>query len=383
MKNKSLRIGIACYPTYGGSGVLATELGIALAEEGHEIHFLSYESPIRLTGFHGNVRYHQVSVQEYPLFKYPPYALALATKMAEVCELHQLDLIHVHYAVPHLVSALLAREMLGRGNVKIAATLHGTDITIVGNDPSYKRATRYAIDKADGVTAVSQYLKNETAKIIGSSRHVEVVPNFVDFKRFDVTPCPDAASLRQGQEKLLIHVSNFRPVKRVADVVTSFHILSKQLEARLLMVGDGPDRSVAELQARQLGISDRVHFLGSQDALEKLLPCADLFVLPSRYESFGLAALEAMACGVPVLATNSGGLPEVIDDGANGRLVPVGDVETMAEAAFWILGDKERHATMAAAAREKAKASFTLEKILPRYEAFYRRILSADENEPS
>ncbi len=371
-----MKIGIACYPTYGGSGVVATELGLALADEGHEIHFLSYEAPIRLTSFNRNVYYHQVSVQDYPLFKYPPYALALATKMAEVCELHSLDLIHVHYAVPHLVSALLARDMLGGATeVKIVGTLHGTDITIVGNDPAYKRVTRHAIEQADGITAVSRYLRDETHRTIETAAPIDVIPNFVDLKRFEVTPCPQAAGLRTDHERMLVHVSNFRPVKRVIDLVEAFALLSRRMDARLLMVGDGPDRPAAEARARDLGVAGRVHFLGSQDAVEKIMPCADVFVLPSLYESFGLAALEAMACGVPVLASNSGGLPEVIDEGVTGRLVNVGDVAAFARTAEEMLRDDDRRRAMGRAARDAAESRFSLERILPLYEAFYERVL--------
>ena len=371
-----MKIGIACYPTYGGSGVLATELGLALAEEGHEIHFLAYEAPIRLTSFSRQVFYHQVSVQEYPLFKYPPYALALATKLAEVCELHDLDLIHVHYAVPHLVSALLARDMLrGICDVKVIGTLHGTDITIVGNDPAYRRVTRHAIEEADGITAVSEYLRRETRTIIGTSAAIEVISNFVDLQRFAVTPCPQAMGMRHDGESMLVHISNFRPVKRVLDLIEAMAILGAQRKVRLLMVGDGPDRPAAEARARQLGIADRVDFLGSQDAIEKILTCADLFVLPSLYESFGLAALEAMACGVPVLASDAGGLPEVITDGVDGILEPPGSVEAMARRALNLLRDAPAHAAMRSAALQRA-ATFSAAAVVPQYEAFYEEILA-------
>ncbi len=378
MNPKRLKIGIACYPTYGGSGVLATELGIALADEGHEIHFMSYESPFRLTEFHSNIFYHQVGVQEYPLFKYPPYALALATTMAEVCDLHDLDIMHVHYAIPHLVSANLARQMLVGRDVKVVATLHGTDVTIVGNDPSYRRVMRFSLEQADGVTAVSSYLKNETYRTVGTSCPIQVIPNFVDLERFNVQPCPEASKLRQENERVLIHVSNFRPVKRVTDIIEATAQVAKSHPVRLLMVGDGPDRPAAEKRARELGISDAVCFLGSQDNIEKILPCADLFLLPSQFESFGLSALEAMACGVPVIATASGGLSEVVEDERTGKLFPVGDIEAFSLAIKDLLDDDSKLKSFGTAARDRAKELFRIDSVIPQYMEFYRKILTED-----
>jgi N-acetyl-alpha-D-glucosaminyl L-malate synthase BshA len=378
MNTRKLKIGIACYPTYGGSGVLATELGIALADEGHEIHFLSYETPFRLTEFHSNIVYHQVGVQEYPLFKYPPYALALATTMAEVCDLHQLDIIHVHYAIPHLVSANLARQMLGKRDVKVIATLHGTDVTIIGHDPSYKRVMKFSLGQADGITAVSSFLKKETYRTVGTTCEIEVIPNFVDLKRFDVKPCPEASKLRKDGEQVLIHVSNFRPVKRINDIIEATAEILKKIPVRLLMVGDGPDRHAAEVRSRELGISDSISFLGSQDNIEKILPCADIFLLPSEFESFGLSALEAMACGVATVATNAGGIPEVVEDGVTGRLVPVGDIKALAQATIEILEDPEQLRSMGIAARARAKRLFRIENIIPQYTNYYWRILDED-----
>lgn len=371
----TMKIGIACYPTYGGSGVLATELGVGLAENGHEIHFLSYEPPIRLAGFHGNVIYHEVGVRDYPLFKYPPYALALATKMVEVAEEHGLDLIHVHYAVPHAVSAFLAKQMTSRRDMKIVSTLHGTDITIVGNDPSYRRVIRFSLEQCDGVTAVSRYLEEETRTAIGTDVPIEVIPNFVDLRRFAVEPCSEAKSLKEPGEKLVVHVSNFRAVKRVPDLVIAFSRVSRDLNAKLLLVGDGPDRGAAAGLVRELGISDRVTFLGPQDSVESILPCADVFALPSMYESFGLAALEAMACGTPVVASNAGGIPEVVEHDVTGALAPVGDVDALARALEHVLGDDERCKRMGVAARARAERLYSLDKILPHYEAFYGRVM--------
>lgn len=379
MKPRKLKIGIACYPTYGGSGVLATELGIALADEGHEIHFLSYDSPFRLTGFHSNIVYHQVGVQEYPLFKYPPYALALATTMAEVCDLHALDILHVHYAIPHLVSANLARQMLGERDVKVIATLHGTDVTVVGNDPSYRRVMKFSLEQADGITAVSEFLKKETYRTVGTDCDIKVIPNFVDLERFNATPCPEASKLRRHGERVLIHVSNFRPVKRVLDIIEATAQILKEVPVRLLMVGDGPDRAAAEVRSRELGISDSVTFLGSQDNIEKILPCADLFLLPSQFESFGLSALEAMACGVAVVATNAGGIPEVVVDNKTGKLVPVGDPAALARASIELLNDPKRLKEMGIAARERAMTEFRIENIIPQYTDYYWHILGNDE----
>src|SRR5215472_748526 len=344
-----MKIGITCYPTYGGSGVVATELGLELAQRGHDIHFISYAQPIRLTEPQPHIHYHEVEVSRYPLFDYPPYDLALATRMAEVAELYELDLLHVHYAIPHSVSALLARQMLAaRGKrLPFVTTLHGTDITLVGIDRSYLPITRYAIQESDGVTSISQYLKDKTLDDFGITRDIAVVPNFVNCDVY--TPVRDEgerASVRKHlvgtDEPILIHLSNFRPVKRVVDVVKVFAQVTRAIPSQLVLVGDGPDRSAAEWLAHDLGIQSRVHFLGKQDRVNELLPLADLMLMPSQLESFGLAALEAMACKVPPIATRVGGVPELIDHEETGLLYAVGDVDGMAKGAISLLHDRDQ-----------------------------------------
>jgi N-acetyl-alpha-D-glucosaminyl L-malate synthase BshA len=378
-----MRIGITCYPTYGGSGVVATELGIELAALGHEVHFISYSQPFRLTGRETGIFYHEVPVSNYPLFEFPPYDLALASRMAEVAEYYHLDLLHVHYAIPHSVSALLARQMLAeRGkHLPFVTTLHGTDITLVGMDRSYLPITRYAIQQSDGVTAISDYLKNITETNFKTTRPIEVVHNFVNCDVYKPYTDQEAragarAKLAAPDEFLLMHLSNFRPVKRVADVVQIFARVAKQLPARLALVGDGPDRSTAEWLAHSLGIHDRIHFLGKQDRVHELLPLADLMLMPSEMESFGLAALEAMACQTPTIATRVGGVPELIEDGVNGLLFEVGDVEGMAAASIAVLKDPERHQALCEAARKTAQDRFCSTRILPRYVAFYESLLN-------
>ena len=384
-----MRIGITCYPTYGGSGVVATELGIELAALGHEVHFISYSQPFRLTGRETGIFYHEVPVSNYPLFEFPPYDLALASRMAEVAEYYHLDLLHVHYAIPHSVSALLARQMLAeRGkHLPFVTTLHGTDITLVGMDHSYLPITRYAIQQSDGVTSISSYLKEVTETNFGITRPIEVVHNFVNCDVYK--PLAEnqsgASSETRGQararfaspgEFLFMHLSNFRPVKRVADVVQIFARVARQLPARLALIGDGPDRSTAEWLAHSLGIHDRIHFLGKQDRVSELLPLADLMLMPSEMESFGLAALEAMACETPAIATRVGGVPELITDNVDGLLFPIGDVDAMADASIALLRDPERHETMRKAARKTAQDRFCSTRILPRYIAFYESLLN-------
>ena len=378
-----MRIGITCYPTYGGSGVVATELGIELAASGHSVHFISYSQPFRLTGRDNGIFYHEVPVSNYPLFEFPPYDLALASRMAEVAEYYHLDLLHVHYAIPHSVSALLARQMLAeRGkHLPFVTTLHGTDITLVGMDRSYLPITRYSIQQSDGVTSISQDLKEKTIANLGVTCPIEVVHNFVNcdvYKPYtdDEARAKARAKLAAPDEFLLMHLSNFRPVKRVSDVVQIFARVARQLPARLALVGDGPDRSTAEWLAHSLGIHDRIHFLGKQDRVHELLPLADLMLMPSEMESFGLAALEAMACQTPAIATRVGGVPELIDDGVNGLLFPVGDVEAMAAASIALLSDPDRHLAMCLAARKTAQDRFCSTRILPRYIAFYESLLS-------
>jgi N-acetyl-alpha-D-glucosaminyl L-malate synthase BshA len=380
-----MKIGITCYPTYGGSGVVATELGIELAAIGHQVHFITYSQPFRLTGREEGIFYHEVPVSNYPLFEYPPYDLALASRTAEVAEYYDLDLLHVHYAIPHSVSALLARQMLaakGR-HLPFVTTLHGTDITLVGLDRSYLPITQFAIEQSDGVTSISHYLRERTFKEFKIKREIEVIPNFVNCDFY----VPLSEEKRKAQrerfapvdEKILIHLSNFRPVKRVTDAVEVFARVVEKVPAHLLLVGDGPDRSAAEWLAQRKGIQDRVHFLGKQESVNELLPLADLMLMPSELESFGLAALEAMACRVPTIATRVGGVPELIEDGVNGRLFPVGEVDAMAEAAVELLTDPLKLEAMATTGRQTAQQRFCASKIIPLYERYYERVLERAE----
>lgn len=376
-----MRIGITCYPTYGGSGVVATELGLELAQLGHEIHFISYAQPIRLTGPHPNIHYHEVEVSSYPLFDYPPYDLALATRMAEVADFYELDLLHVHYAIPHSVSALLARQMLAAGTkhkkLPFVTTLHGTDITLVGQDPSYLPITRYSIEESDGVTAISEYLRERTLREFEIKNEIKVIYNFVNCDLY--VRKPEAAQQRlqyaPNGERILVHLSNFRPVKRVTDTVEIFDRVRKKIPSKLLLIGDGPDRSRAEWLAAQKGIQHDVIFLGKQDEVYEKLPLADIMLLPSELESFGLAALEAMACQVVPIATRVGGVPEVIEHGKSGFLADVGDVETMADYAINLLNDESALQEMAKASRAVAQSRFCTTKIIPQYVDFYRRVL--------
>lgn len=377
MNDAPLRIGVVCYPTFGGSGVVATELCKGMAERGHEIHLLSYAPPARLDMYDERIHLHEVAVSSYPLFKYPPYDLALASRLAEVAEDASLDLVHVHYAIPHTVAALLVKEILGR-DLPVVTTLHGTDITVVGQDPSYKRVTRWALRNSDAVTSVSEYLREQTEEVFGLERDMEVIPNFVDTERF--RPGRDGGIRRcfsKREEQVVMHVSNFRPVKRAVLAVEAFATVAAERPATLVMVGDGPDRGACERRAQALGIKDQVRFLGAQADVQHLLPAADLFLLPSEYESFGLAALEAMACGVVPVATRAGGLPEVIRDGEDGVLVPDSSMDQMGALAASLLADESRMAQMAAAAREAAVGRFGRAGIVERYEAVYRGVLTA------
>jgi N-acetyl-alpha-D-glucosaminyl L-malate synthase BshA len=365
-----LKIGITCYPTYGGSGIVATELGLELARRGHEIHFISYANPIRL-GEHERVHYHEVEVATYPLFAYPPYCLALAARMADVAERVGLDLLHVHYAIPHSVSALLARQMTApRRRLPFITTLHGTDITLVGQEPSYFSITKYSIEMSDGVTTVSDYLAERTQQVFGIERPIRTIRNFVNCELYR-----PAASPHRGRKRL-IHISNFRPVKRPADCVRILAEVAKHADAELCMAGDGPERPVAERLAAELNVSDRVHFMGKQDHIERLLPTADVLLMPSELEAFGLVALEAMACGVPSVATRVGGVGELITDGTDGFLEVPGDIEGQAAKVSQLLSDQELRDRMAVAARHTAEARFDAKAIIPQYEAFYRELLN-------
>jgi N-acetyl-alpha-D-glucosaminyl L-malate synthase BshA len=376
-----MKIGITCYPTYGGSGVVATELGIELAQRGHEVHFITYSQPFRLIGPHPNIFYHEVEVSHYPLFDYPPYDLALASRMAEVAAIYELDLLHVHYAIPHSVSAMLAKQMLATAPYKrrlpFVTTLHGTDITLVGLDRSYLPITRFSIEQSDGVTAISTYLKERTQREFDISNCIQVIHNFVNCDLY--LRDPGAVERRSGyapaDERILLHLSNFRPVKRLTDVIEIFDRVQKEIPSRLLLIGDGPDRSQAEWLAMHKGIHDRVLFLGKQDRINEKLAVADLLLLPSELESFGLAALEAMACEVVPVATRVGGVPEVIEDGVNGFLADVGDVETMARQSISILQDESKLRAMGNRARRSAQARFCSTRIIPQYEEFYRAVL--------
>ena len=373
-----MKIGIVCYPTYGGSGVLATELGLGLARKGHHVHFITYRQPARLSHFQENIFYHEVSSADYPLFEYPPYDTALTSKLVDVVKFENLDLLHVHYAIPHAVSAVLAREMLGRSSPAIVTTLHGTDITIVGAERAYFHPTRYGIARSDRVTAVSEWLKRETELVFAPDRPIDVVPNFVDPDRFRPRASAGCRGvLAPAGERVLCHVSNFRPVKRVADVIRIFAGVLAVLPARLVLAGDGPDRAAAEELARELGVAGHVSFLGEQSEVERVLAASDLFLLPSEHESFGLAALEAMACGVPVLGTASGGLPEVVDDGETGALVAVGDVEAAIARAVAILRDDCAPHAMGQRAREVAVARFGVEPVVSRYLDIYEAAIAS------
>jgi len=374
-----MKIGITCYPTYGGSGVVATELGIELAARGHEIHFISYAMPIRLSSISDRIQFHEVEVTTYPLFDHPPYTLALATKMIEVAEEVGLDLLHVHYAIPHSVSALLARMMAaGTRKLPFITTLHGTDITLVGNDRSYLPITRFSIEQSDGVTAISNYLRDRTMREFEIKRPIEVIPNFVNC---DLYKRSDDASLRAkwapNGEPILMHLSNFRPVKRITDAVEIFARVREKMPAKLIMMGDGPDRGAAEYIARKKKIHKDVLFLGKQDRVQEKLGLADLFLLPSDLESFGLAALEAMACEVPVVATRVGGLPEVVTDGVDGYLVAPRDVEAAAKCALDILTRPDRGRAMGQQARVNARKRYCSNDVIPQYEAYYDRILNS------
>ncbi|MCC7429211.1 N-acetyl-alpha-D-glucosaminyl L-malate synthase BshA [bacterium] len=371
-----MKIGITCYPTYGGSGVVATELGLELAERGHEIHFISYAMPMRLSTFHKNIFFHEVDSVDYPLFDYPPYTLSLASKMLEVATYEKLDLLHCHYAIPHSISAFLAKRMSFSHKLKVVTTLHGTDITIVGSSKSFLPITKFAIESNDGVTAVSDYLKKETYKQIGVACPIKIIPNFINTQKFNRNECRIfRETFATNGEKILIHISNFRPVKRTEDIIKIFAQIRNKVSLKLLMVGDGPERSKCEALCRELHACDRIKFLGKQESIRDLLSISDVFIMPSDSESFGLAALEALACGVPVISSNAGGLPEVNVHGETGFTAKIGDTKTMAEHTLTLLQDDTLRKKFAKNGVERSAAFFSVEKIIPQYEDFYQEIL--------
>ena len=372
-----MNIGIVCYPTFGGSGVLATELGKALADKGHNIHFITYQQPVRLSGFHANIFYHEVRVPTYPLFDYPPYETALASTMVDVILNNNVELLHVHYAIPHAAAAYMAKQILAKQGIRIPVitTLHGTDITLVGKDKTYSPVVTFSMNESDALTAVSDNLKEETYKNFNIEKEIEVIHNFVDVKRFHRQPVDAFRKLiSPNGEKIIVHASNFRKVKRVEDVVSTFLLIQKKMPATLLLLGDGPERSHIEANARQCESHNTIKFLGKQEQMEDILPIADLFILTSEYESFGLAALEAMAAEVPVISTNAGGLPEININGYCGFMSDVGDVEDMSKNALHILQDDATIKQFKANALAQAK-KFDIENIVPEYEALYKRMI--------
>jgi N-acetyl-alpha-D-glucosaminyl L-malate synthase BshA len=372
-----MKIGIVCYPTFGGSGVVATELGKALADHGHQVHFITYSQPARLDFFSENLFYHEVAVSQYPLFDYPPYELALASKLVDVVRFEKLDILHVHYAIPHASAAFMAKQILATYGIHIpvVTTLHGTDITLVGRDRTYKPVVTFSINQSDGVTAVSQHLKDDTFRYFDVQNDIRVIPNFIDLQRFNMKPKDHfKRAIAPSGEKVLIHTSNFRKVKRTEDVIKIFAKVRQVIPSKLLMLGDGPERSACEQLCRDLKVCDHVRFLGKQEAVEEILSVSDLFLMPSESESFGLAALEAMACKVPVISSNAGGLPELNIEGETGFLTAPGDVDSMAEKAIYILEDNKRLAEFKERALNRAK-TFELSLILPVYENFYREVL--------
>ncbi len=372
-----MKIGIVCYPTFGGSGVVATELGKALADNGHQVHFITYNQPARLDFFSENLFYHEVSVANYPLFDYAPYEVALASRLVDVVRFEKLDVLHVHYAIPHASAAFMAKQILLTYGIYIpvVTTLHGTDITLVGKDRTYKPVVTFSINKSDGVTAVSENLKKDTFEFFDIENDIRVIPNFIDLTRFSLKPKDHfKKAIAPNGEKILIHTSNFRKVKRTEDVVKIFAKIREKIPSKLLMVGDGGERSACEQLCRDLGVSEDTRFLGKQDAIEEILSVSDLFLMPSQSESIGLAALEAMACKVPVISSNTGGLPELNLEGVTGFLRDVGDVEGMAERSIYILEDDARLATFKENALARAK-EFELSKILPLYESYYAEVI--------
>ena len=367
-----MNIAIVCYPTFGGSGVVATELGLALARKGHQVHFITYSYPVRLDFLEMNIHFHEVHVEEYPLFHYQPYELALSSKMAYVVKTYHIDILHVHYAIPHAYAGYMAKQMLKREGIEVpmVTTLHGTDITLVGNHPTYKEAVTFSINESDIVTSVSESLKQDTLRLFRIDKDIKVIPNFTNIKKSkETSPCKRTV-MAKPEELIVTHISNFRKVKRIDDVVRIFYGIQQKLPAKLIMVGDGPEREIADQLCKDLGIKSKVLFLGNTSDIDRILCFTDLFLLPSASESFGLSALEAMAAGVPVVSSNTGGLPEVNDEGVSGYLCPIGDVKAMAEKAIYILEDKTRLAQFKQNARKVAER-FDEDRIVPMYEALY------------
>ncbi len=377
-----MKIGITCYPVVGGSGIVATELGMLLAARGHQVHFISYQLPFRLDQFRENVFFHQVDVSSYPLFKYPPYTLSLAAKMADVVCRWKLDLLHVHYAIPHATAAFLAKQIAGDCKIKVVTTLHGTDITLVGSERSFFEITKFSVEISDGITTVSEALRKQTVEMFDIKKPIAVIPNFVDIDHFKpgVRHC-SRRTFAAEDEVIMMHASNFRPVKRIPDVIEIFRRVREKVKTKLVLVGDGPEMSLAEHLIGQHGLNDEVMLLGNQDSIATILPIADLFVLPSQTESFGLSALEAMSCGVPAMVSDTGGLPELVTNGVDGFLLPVGDVGAMSEAAIALLSDKGKLTTMKEAARNTAVTRFSADRMVPLYEEYYLRVIAGRNND--
>lgn len=376
-----MNIGIVCYPTFGGSGVIATELGKGLANKGHQVHFITYQQPARLDSFHSNIFYHEVRTNDYPLFDYAPYGTALASRIVDVTKHENLDLLHVHYAIPHASAAYLAKQILKTYGIHlpVVTTLHGTDITLVGKDPVYEPVVTFSMNESDGLTAVSESLRKDTYAHFKVQKDIEVIPNFVDFARFNKSDKDHfKRAIAPNGERILTHVSNFRKVKRVQDVIQMFCRVSKEVPSKLLMIGDGPERQMAETMARSLCCHTDVRFLGKQEAVEEILSISDLFIMPSESESFGLAALEAMACEVPVISSNAGGIPEVNIDGVTGFTVKIGDIDALAEKSLILLKDDELLKKFKQQAYQESK-KYSLDKILPIYEAYYEKIIKTSK----
>lgn len=372
-----MKIGMICYPTYGGSGIVATELGIALASRGHEVHFISYATPMRLEKYHENTYYHEVEIPGYPVFKSDLYTLALAGKIIDVVNYEKLDILHVHYAIPHAVSGILSKDILQNTNIKIITTLHGTDITLVGLEPAFLPIIKYSLNRSDAVTAVSSYLREKTMQNFSPTTNIEVIPNFINTDEYKRIECPNIKKrLAPNNEKILMHISNFRPVKRVQDCINTFVEVLQEIPSKLIFVGDGPERKSAERLTRTLNLDNSIIFLGKQSGLVDLLSAADIFLLPSQSESFGLSALEAMSCGVPVIASNIGGIPEVVSHGETGYVAELGDTSRMARYIIELFKNEKKYTSFSENARRRAIEKFESAKIIPVYEELYKKLLA-------